>query len=102
MTQLFEGVRARLNNKDKECKSYTSWYHRAPSDMAVLIEALDLLVEELNEHSLDHQHNETCSDYRPLGDSYGYCSLCHTKVRLNEDDVRDCLDKIKALEEKTR
>ncbi len=45
----------------------------------------------LEELRISHAHNETNAEYRPLGDTYGYCHLCHTKVALNEDVARDAL-----------
>jgi hypothetical protein len=57
-----------------------------------LIKRVETLTEVMNEFRLGHVHNETCEDYRPLGDTYGWCSICSTKVRLNEDLARDVLD----------
>ena len=60
-------------------------------DFDEAIAVIEKLKEALEDCQIGHVHNETNDDYRPLGDSYGYCSLCHTKVGLNEDDVRDAL-----------
>lgn len=52
-------------------------------------------VEALKEFQIPHEHNESNSNYRPLGDNYGWCCSCQTKVGLNEDYAREVL---KALE----
>jgi hypothetical protein len=56
---------------------------------------LKLAIETLEELQLNHEHNESDKNYRPLGENYGYCHTCCTKVGLNEDIVRDTLLKIK-------
>jgi hypothetical protein len=60
----------------------------------LLAKKLAVAVEALNEFRLGHEHNEGDKNYRPLGDNYGYCHTCATKVGLNEDIAKDALEQI--------
>lgn len=62
-----------------------------------LFAALKRAVEALEPLQLGHEHNEICTEYRPLGNTYGWCSICQTKVGLNEDDARDALADIRKI-----
>ena len=59
--------------------------------MLSLLDALEIQKEALQELQLGHTHNADDSHYRPLGDNYGWCDHCGTKVMLNEDIARDAL-----------
>lgn len=60
--------------------------------------ALEVARDALTELQLGHEHNTNEGDhYRPLGDTYGWCHICSTKVGLNEDVVREALARIKEI-----
>ena len=69
----------------------TPEHQKALDKIADLERKLALCVETLEQLQLGHSHNEKDSNYRPLGDTYGWCSLCSTKVGLNEDIARSTL-----------
>jgi hypothetical protein len=54
--------------------------------------AIKRLVEALQSLKLNHAHNPEWPDYRPLGESYGWCGTCNAKVSLNEDLAREALE----------
>lgn len=64
---------------------------------AKMLEAMRVMRGALSELQLGHVHNESEPDYRPLGDTYGWCSICTTKVGLNEDIARDALAKVEGI-----
>ena len=39
-------------------------------------------------------HDEQDKNYRSLGDTYGWCSLCGAKVGYKENIARECLAKL--------
>ena len=60
-----------------------------------LLPLLQEMRDALEELQLGHEHNISNPDYRPLGETYGWCSMCVAKVGLNEDTARETLAKIK-------
>lgn len=56
------------------------------------LERIQPLIEALRELQTICTHDENDKDYRPLGDTYGYCSTCGTKVNYKENMVRDVLE----------
>ena len=79
---------------------HKEWLLRLKSqdaEIQKLRSALDVAREALEGFQLGHLHDETEPDYRPLGDSYGWCSKCSTKVGLYEDYARDALAAIDAV-----
>lgn len=69
----------------------------ARTTMPKLLEALEKALDYVQQHQLSHAHNETEENYRPLGDAYGWCSLCQEKVGLNEDWARETLAEIERI-----
>jgi len=49
-------------------------------DVPQLVEALEVAVDCIYEMNPGCAHDETDDNYRPLGDTYGWCSRCQTKV----------------------
>jgi hypothetical protein len=60
-------------------------------DIHKLISTVMVLREALNELTTMCTHDEEDLNYRPLGDTYGWCSVCQTKVSYRENIGRDAL-----------
>lgn len=89
-----------LQAKRKLCKpegSVMEWMGDVATTMPKLLEALEKALDYVQQHQLSHAHNETEDNYRPLGDTYGWCSLCQEKVGLNEDWARETLADIERV-----
>lgn len=67
------------------------------SDLFKAVEMIRVMREALDEVRLNHTHLETDEHFQKMGDSYGWCHWCHTKVGVNEDLVRDALDKVEEI-----
>jgi hypothetical protein len=74
----------------------------SPDTALKLAKSLRLAMEELRHHVLNHDHTDFDENFRRLGESYGYCTLCRTKVEIGSDDVRDVLSSIEDLWKETQ
>lgn len=69
--------------------------------LAPLHEALVAAVEALKELQLGHVHEPLAENIRVLGDTYGWCYSCNTKVSFEPGIAEEALAKIdKVLGEK--
>lgn len=62
-----------------------------------LVEALIVAKDAINELQTSCTHDEEDDNYRLLGDTYGWCSTCQTKMPYKENYGRDALLKIQEI-----
>lgn len=62
---------------------------------------LEVVMEALNELTTSCTHDEDDGNFRKLGDWYGWCSLCGTKVGYKKNIGRDAFKKIEEIENST-
>lgn len=98
-TIAFKDLLAHIDTLEAENKRCQEIAERDGLDYSNILKERDRLKERvgklreaLKEFTLDHVHNESLDEYRPLSDSRGWCQICSTKVRLNEDIARDALE----------
>lgn len=72
-----------------------------PKNVLKLVRALRLAMDELEQFRPKWcAHNESDPNYKPSGDSYGWCNTCALSVAKEEDHARDAIAAInKILEE---
>lgn len=58
---------------------------------------LKIALGALEDLKLSHEHNESNADYRSLGDHYGWCSKCSTRVESDKDYARAALKEINEI-----
>ena len=62
-----------------------------------LIEALEEAVGALEEFRLGHEHAPGLDHTRAMGDTYGWCDHCHTKVKWGPGYAEEALANVNAL-----
>lgn len=57
--------------------------------------ALEVAVKELEQFKIGHSH--AAEDLRLMGDTYGWCGVCSTKVNINECYASEGIEAIRAI-----
>lgn len=72
-------------------------YHQVYNENKKLKAQLKVAMEALTELQTACTHDDDDKNYRSLGDSYGWCSACGTKVCYKENIGLDALKKIQEI-----
>lgn len=71
----------------------------AKADYAKMLRAVVACLREgLEQFALNHEHAPDLAHTRALGDTYGWCDYCATKVEWGSDPAREALARAKELE----
>ncbi len=75
------------NNAELEFWQVLQWHRRA----------LEAAEEAMVNSATTCTHDDKDENYRPLGDTYGWCSACGTKVNHKENDLQDAITLVRKI-----
>lgn len=91
-----------LSKIEAQLKSCRFQFTKLNENNRVLCEAINLAEETLEDFKLGHEHAPDLPHTRAMGDTYGWCDYCSTKVSWGEGEAEKTLSQIKNLKEKLK